>query len=372
MPRQYNTEVLIKNIGVTDIMNDQLKNFIFSLCAVPSLSGFEKRATDEILGAIDGRLELFSVDNVGNHVFVKKSKKQNGLRLLLDAHLDEIGLMVTDVCEGGFLKVAPLGGLDPAILQAADVIIYGKETLRGVIVSTPPHLRSDDKLTPADEVLIDTGLSKEKASELIPLGTPVGFAPVYGELLNGRIMGKSFDDKACAACALWAVMNTPAEELAADVYVLLSATEETNRLGGAVAATFAIKPDYAMVIDVNLARVPDTKDFDTVPMDGGPSLSVSAATHIGLTRATEKLCVEKEIPHTMVAAPMSTGTNAVSVNLSEYGVPTVDVGLPLASMHTYNEVISMTDCEALVRLVEEFIRSEEIAEQMDFGEVSFL
>ena len=352
---------------------EQLKEFIFRLCAIPSVSGFEKRATEDILAAVDGRLELVSVDNVGNHLFLKRSKKENATRVLIDAHLDEIGMMVTDVLDGGFLKVASIGGIDPAILQAADVMIYGRETLRGVIVSTPPHLKKDDGLTPADEVLIDTGLSKDTAKSLIPLGTPVGFAPVYGELLGDKLMGKSFDDKACAACAMWALFNTPAEELASDVYLLLSSVEETNRMGGGVsAAAFSVKPDYAMVIDVNLARVPDTKDYETVPMGEGPSLSVSAATHIGLTRATEKLCVQKEIPHTMIAAPMSTGTNATSVNLVEYGIPTVDVGLPLASMHTYNEVISLDDCQALVRLVREFICSEEIAEQMDFGEVSFI
>lgn len=349
----------------------ELKDFIFELCAVPSVSGFEKRSTEELKKLVGDGLELVSVDGVGNHIFVKRCGKQGVPKILIDTHFDEIGMLVTDVADGGFLRVAPLGGIDPSILQAADVVIYGKQTLQGVVCSTPPHLKKDDKLKSAEEVLIDTGLTKEKASELIPVGTPVGFAPVYGELLNERIVGKSFDDKACAACALWAIMNTPSEELAGDVYVLLSSVEETNRLGGAAAGTFSVMPDYAMVIDVNLARVPDTKDFETVEMDKGISISVSAATHMGLTRATQSLCVEKEIPHTMIAAPSSTGTNATAVNLTRDGVPTVDVGLPLASMHTYNEVISMGDCRTLVKLVKEFVCSEQIAREMYFGEVKW-
>ena len=351
---------------------EKLKNFIFSLCAVPSVSGFESRSTEALRSLIGDELEFVSVDGVGNHLFCKRSGKQNAPKILIDTHFDEIGLLVTEVLDGGFLRVCQMGGIDPSIMQASDVVIYGKQTLRGVVVSTPPHLKKDADLPKIEEMLIDTGISTEKARELIEIGTPVGFAPVYTELLNGRICGKSFDDKACAACAAFAIANTPKEALAGDVYLLLSSVEETNRLGGAAAGAFSVMPDYAMVIDVNLARVPDTKDFETVEMDKGISISVSASTNLELTRLTEKLCVDREIEHSMIAAPTSTGTNAASVNLTACGIPTVDVGLPLASMHTYTEVVSMRDCETLVKLVGEFISSEEIAEKMNFSEVSFI
>ena len=340
-----------------------LKDFIFKLCAVPSVSGFERRGTSELIRLTEGMLDTPSVDGVGNHLFVKRCGRENAPKVILDAHFDEIGLIVTEVCKDGFLRVAPMGGIDPSILQAADVIIYGKEVLRGVITSTPPHLRKSDELPAADEVTVDTGLSEEKAKELIEIGTPVGFAPVYGELLNGKLVGKSFDDKACAACILWAVANTPTEELACDVYVLLSAVEETNRLGGVCAAAYSINPDYAMVVDVNLARVPDTKEYETVVLGEGVSLSISAATDISLTRDAEALCKSKDIAHCTIAAPSSTGTNATSLNLVRMGVPVVDVGLPLASMHTYNEVIDSRDLEALTQLIKEFICSRDLADK---------
>lgn len=328
-----------------------------------SVSGFEKRAHKEVLSLVDGMFDEANSDAVGNLTLIKRCGKTDAPRVLIDAHLDEIGMLVTDVCDGGFLRVAPLGGIDVSIMQASDVIVYGKETLRAVICSTPPHLKNDDSLPEASEVLIDTGLSKEKAVELIPIGTPIGFAPVYSELLGEKIMGKSFDDKACAACAIWAVANTPADELAADVYILLSAVEETNRLGGAAVGAFNCRPDYAMVIDVNLARVPDTKDFETVEMDNGVSISMCAATHRRLTLDTIELCKSCDVPYTPVAAPSSTGTNATSVNLVGLGIPVVDVGLPLSSMHTYNEVISLGDSEALTRLVHEFVCSPLLAEK---------
>lgn len=343
---------------------EKIKEEIFSLCSVMSVSGFEKRATPYIEKAYMDSFDSISCDAVGNHLLVKKCGREGAPKVIIDAHMDEVGMIVTDITDGGFLRIAPLGGLDVSIMQAADVVIYGKETLRGVVASTPPHLKKDDKLPEPDGLLVDTGLDKKALEELVDIGTPVGFAPVYGEMLNGRLVGKSFDDKACAAIAIYAVASTPKEQLAADVYVLLSATEETNRLGGVCAAVFATEPDYAMVIDVNLARVPDTKDFETVEMDKGISISHSAATHRGLTLAAEELCREKQIAYTPVAAPSSTGTNAATVNLVGLGVPVVDVGLPLACMHTYNEVISMTDVCSLASLVREFICSRAIADKM--------
>ncbi len=346
-----------------NIDRQQLKQFIFSLCAVPSLSGFEKRAHKEVCALVEGMFDEIYSDGVGNLTLIKRCGKKDAPRVLIDAHLDEIGLLVREVCEGGFLRVLPLGGIDVSIMQASDVIIYGKQKLRGVICSTPPHLKSDDTLPEPFEVIIDTGLSEKTAKELIEIGTPVGFAPVYSELLNDKIMGKSFDNKACAACAIWAVANTPKEELCADVYVQLSAAEETNAVGGAASGAFTADPDYAMVIDVNLASVPDTKSFETVKMDQGVSISMCAATHRRLTLDTAELCKKKDLPYTLVAAPSSTGTNATSVTLVGLGIPVVDVGLPLASMHTYNEVISLTDAQTLTALIAEFICSAELAEK---------
>ena len=345
-----------------------LKTKIIELCSLMSVSGFEERATDALFSLVgEGFSETYK-DSVGNHVFVKRSEKENAPKILVDAHFDEIGMIVTEILDGGFLRFTRMGGIDVSILQAADVIIYGKEKIRGVIASTPPHLRSSDnkKLPKMEELLIDTGYSKEKLEEIVSVGTPVGFPPIYSELLDSNIAGKSFDDKACAAIALAAVSRVPREELAGDVYVVLSSYEETSRLGGISPITLSISPDYAMVIDVNLGRVKDTPTYETVEMGKGISISFSAATDKKLTRATRQLLIDKEIPHSVVAAPSSTGTNAASVNLVGTGVPVVDIGLPLKNMHTYNEVISMNDALALRRLVEEFITDASLAKL--FGE----
>lgn len=354
-------------------MNDlqtKLKKRIIELCSFMSVSGFEKRATEELQALLGKSFDEVRTDPVGNHIFMKSCEKEGAPTLLVDAHFDEIGMLVTDVCEGGFLRFCSMGGLSLSVLQAADVVIYGKEVIRGVIISTPPHLRSDkgDKLAAIDELMIDTGYSKETLEKLAPVGTPVGFLPIYSDLLCGRIAGKSFDDKACAAVCAAAIADTPKEELSANVCLMLSSMEETSRLGGISPAVNAIQPDYAMVVDVNLAKVPDTPKSETVPMGGGISISVSAATDRGLSLDVKALCERDGIAHTMIAAPSSTGTNAPTVNLSGDGIPVVDIGLPLANMHTYNEVIDLSDCEALYRLVGAFIRDGGLAEKFKRGE----
>jgi len=347
----------------------ELKREIIALCSLFSVSGFESRASDRIRELYSDFDEVIT-DRIGSCVLFKGCGREGAPKILIDAHLDEVGMIVSDVLEGGFLRIVNVGGIDPAIMQASDVVVYAKDEIRGVVVSIPPHLRSGDdkKLTPVNELMVDIGrgYTIDELRELIPIGTPVGFAPCYSELENGYIAGKSFDDKACAAIVARAVLDTPAAELAGDVYVSLSAREETARDGGVASVCFNIQPDYAMVIDVNLGEAPDAPERETVPMRKGISISYSAATDRELTRQTVRMCEDGDIPFVKCAAPTSTGTNATTVNLVRQGIAVVDVGLPLRNMHTYNEVICLDDCEALLRAVSAFVRDRKIAER--FGE----
>ena len=343
----------------------ELKELMLSLCSLMSVSGHEYRSHAKVRELVGEHFDEIKEDAVGNILLIRRCGRENAAKIMIDAHFDEIGMIVTEIHKGGFLSVTSIGGLDEAILQASDVIIYGKEELRGVIASTPPHLqKSEDekKLTEISKLLIDTGYEKEELEELIRVGTPVGFAPRYEELLGENICGKSFDDKACAAAAIYALANTPKEELAADVYLLLSCHEETVRIGGVAASAFSVDPDYAMVIDVNLAVVPDTPRHETVDYGAGVSISISAITDRKLTKMTEALCREKEIKFTRIAAPSSTGTNTPVMNLTGRGIPTVDIGLPLKNMHTSGETLNMSDMRELASLVRAFACSDEIKE----------
>ena len=351
-----------------------LKSDIIKLCSVPSLSGFEYRASERVKEIYGKYFDEIKTDLVGHQLLVRKCGRERAPKVLVDAHFDEVGMIVSDVLEGGFLRMVRVGGIDPAIMQAADVVVCGNETLRGVVISTPPHLRAgkDGKLPAVEELLVDVGLgyTLDELRELVPIGSPIVYAAAYSELGEKYIAGKSFDDKACGAIAARAIIDTPREELAADVYLCFSAREETSMHGGALSATFKVDPDYALVIDVNLGNAPDIPSNETVKIGGGVSVSYSAATHRDFTRMTVELYKQKELPVIPTAAPSSTGTNAPTVNLVRAGVPTVDIGLPLRNMHTYNEVIHLDDCNVLCGAVREFIWSAEIAER--FGKEAIL
>ena len=347
-----------------------LKQLVISLSSLMSVTGYETRDRERLVELIGGYFDENYADEVGNQVFVKRCGKQGAPKIMVDAHMDEIGMYVTDILEGGFLRVINVGGLDTRILQAGKVVIYGKKTFVGVVASTPPHLQKagdNKKLPEVTDLLIDTGYTKQELEEMIRIGTPVGFEPKYTELLGGNISGKGFDDKACAACAVDGIAR--AESLAGDVYLVLSAHEETDRLGGAGAAAYAIDPDYAMVIDVNLGKTPDTAKNETVAMGGGASLTYSAITNKKLTRMVAALADEAQVKYQYSVSPSHTGTNTPNVALARAGIPTVDVGLPLASMHTYNEVIRMDDCGSVSDIVKLFVSSKEIAEVFANGKI---
>ena len=342
----------------------ELKKLIIDFASLMSISGHESYDAEKLISLIGNEFDETFADPVGNRFFVKKCGKENAPKILIDAHMDEIGMMVTDIKDGGFLTVTGVGGVDTRILQAGDVVIYGKEKIFGVVGSTPPHLQKPEdskKLRAIGELLIDTGYSKEKLSELVRIGTPVGFAPKYAEFANGQLAGKGFDDKACAACAAEGIARADRNELAGDVYLMLSSREETGLVGGAATGSFGIYPDYALVIDVNLGRTPDTPANETVKMGDGVSLTFCPVTDRALTKMTAALADSNGIKWQASVSGSGTGTNTPDINLTKAGIPCVDVGLPLKSMHTCVEVLDLADAEAAAELIKLFVCSNEIA-----------
>ena len=343
---------------------EHFKRIIPALASLCSVSGSEYRNAENIKGMFGECFDSIESDTVGNLTFFKSCGRENAPKIMIDTHYDEIGFMVTDVLDGGFLRITNIGGIDRAIMQAACVTVYGKEILNGIIISTPPHLREGgNKLPKIEDLLVDVGLgySKEELCELCPIGTPITFEKKHTELLEDKIAGPSLDNKACAAIALDAACDVSREMLSGDLYITLSCYEETARRGGAYVCANRINPDYALVIDVNLADAPSVPSRDSVKMGGGISISYSSSTDRALTRASARLCEENKISYIKKAEPSSTGTNAIALGMASFGVSVVDVGLPLRNMHTYNEVISLDDCFDLYSFVRAFISSESLA-----------
>ncbi|MBQ9801602.1 MAG: hypothetical protein IJW51_00840 [Clostridia bacterium] len=345
----------------------ELKDLIPAVAGLMSITGHEGYDAARLAALFDGFEESYT-DAVGNRVFVRRCGRENAPKILIDTHFDEIGLLVTDIKEGGFLSVTSVGGLDRRTLSSARVRVYGKEVIDGVITSTPPHLSSGERTLPAvEDLLIDTGYDTEVLRQLVRIGTPVGFAPEYRTLAGGRLSGKGFDNKACAAIAAHALMGLPAEALAGDVYLLLAVHEETDPVGGTAVGGFAIAPDYAMVIDVGLGFMRGADKRECITMGGGPAIARSAIVDRRLTAMTEALATRENIPWQTVVEAKSTGTDTECLHLVGGGISVVDVGLPLTAMHTYTEVLDLADAEALSRLVAAFVTDRELAEVFSYA-----
>ncbi len=328
-----------------------------------SVSGHEERGREELVAIFSEPFDEYIPHSSGTHIFIKRSGKENAPKLMIDAHFDEIGMIVTDILEGGFLSVANIGGLDRRILPAAEVMIYGKETLYGVIVSTPPHLQSpgDSKKTPKiDEIRIDTGYSKEKLEELVEIGTPVGFYEKPASLGERRIASRSLDNKACCAAAYLAAASITAGEMEADLYVTLSAREEATMADGASSSAYAICPDFAIVTDVTFATAPGVRAEESGKHGSGPVISLSAVTDRPFTDSVIGLCRENEISYGITVDATDTGTNATMLSLVGDGIPVAVVSVPIGSMHTYNETVEISDIENTARLFTKVLSNKEI------------
>jgi putative aminopeptidase FrvX len=336
-----------------------LKQLLFDITDSMSIAGFEYHTADKLRGALMKYFDESHHTPNGNIMFIKRSEKPNAPRLLIDAHYDEIGMMVTEIKENGFIRVTNIGGIDTRILLAGEVIIYGSEPVYGVVCVMPPHLQKpgeSNTLPQIGDLLIDTGLSSEDLVQKgVETGTPVGFKPGNLELLNNCVAGKGYDNKSSVAAAAEIMRLIDGADVGWDICLLCSCKEEVSALGAKI-GSYDIDPDAAIVLDVNLAYVPDTARHKTVKVGGGPSVSISAVTDRGLTRAVISFANDKNLRHQTIVEAVDTGSDANHIPLTRGGIPTVLIGIPLKNMHTYSEVISLDDVSDTAKLVAGFIK----------------
>lgn len=271
--------------------------------------------------------------------------------LLLDAHIDEIGFIVTYITDEGFLKVSNCGGIDRRLLLAQQVTILGKKNITGIVTSTPPHLEDDDKKVPKlDDIYIDTGLSKEECEKIVSLGDRVIIENVPMSLKGDRITGKSLDDRSGVAVILLALEMVKDKELPVNVAVLFSAQEETGERGAKIAA-FNIDPDYAVAIDVSFALTADDSEYKCGKMGKGAMIGIAPSLSGEFSHRLIDIAKSEKIPYQLEVMNGETGTNADCIGVTRKGVKTVTLSVPLKYMHTPVEVVSISDIENTAKLL---------------------
>ncbi|MGI5936855.1 MAG: M42 family metallopeptidase [Oscillospiraceae bacterium] len=332
-----------------------LTEMIKALCSLAAPSGFEDQARKLVRELLEPYVDEMREDPMGNLIAVKKCGKPDAKRLMLDAHMDEVGLIVTGI-EKGFLRFATLGGIDPRMLPAREVRSLTEEPVVGVIDTMPPHALAPeemDKAIETDNLFIDVGMSQEQAAARIPLGTAAVFAGGCETLGSSMLCGKALDDRACVAIIIKTMENLKDRDLNLDLYCLISTQEEVGTRG-AITGTYSIRPDYAIAVDVTHAHTPDAKKEKTLPMGKGAAIGVGPNMNRFVTELLIETAKDKSIPYQVEVLPSSSGTDGWVIQISRSGVPTGLVSLPVKYMHSPVEMMNVDDAEAIVRLLTEF------------------
>jgi len=353
----------------------QSKELLEKFSSVISLSGYEYMAEKDLRKIIEddfeGVFDEVYFDKFGGCHMIKKADASitSPKKILLDAHLDQIGLVVTNILDGGFLNVKSLGGFDMNVLIASEFYVYtynaenpfifsSDQKIRAIAVSVPPHLqRNGDNLPRMEEFMLDTGYSKEELEKIVKVGSPVSFKPEFMALENELVASTAYDDRVCGAVFMLA-MKSLEKTPDVDVHVVMSVGEETSGLGGKTAA-FAANPDFAVVFDVGFSRDPGVDAAGSFEIGKGTGVSYSASTNIPLTKKIVKLAKESDpqIPVQVIAEPGGTGTNAAVIQITGEGVPCVVMSLPLKNMHAQNEICSLKDIESSANFIKKIVES---------------
>ena len=334
--------------------NNKWFDILRDLCRADGVSGNESNIAHTVARFAEkyGRSEIDINGNVLCSVGEQRSDRKT---LLLNAHIDEIGMIVNYITDDGFLRVSKCGGIDERVLPAAQVTILGKEKLYGVVTSVPPHLQSEKGRTAKlDELYIDTGLSGERCKELISLGDRV-LIENDTVVMNDLVTSKALDDRACVLAILKAVENIDTDKSAYNIKLLFSVNEEVGSRG-AVTGSFDSDADLAIILDVTFGRVHGESSEEYCTIGGGAAIGVSPVLSHKLSEALMETAVLEDLTYQLEVMEGRTGTDADAVSISKSGISSCTLSIPIKYMHTPVEAVKMSDIDDTAALVSAFCK----------------
>ncbi|NLJ58796.1 MAG: M42 family metallopeptidase [Tissierellia bacterium] len=331
-----------------------LKEFLFDICSEQFVAGFEHLNGHILTKYFEPYTDSLEKDNLGSYIF--KAKGTNERKIMLAAHIDEIGLMVTKILEGGFLSFTSVGGINPASLVAQEVTIFGKENIFGVIGIKPPHVTSEEerkKPLKLKDLYIDTGYTKEEVEKIVKVGTIATVKREAIALQGSRISAKALDDRAGVAVMLETAKELKKISHKSNIYYTATVQEETGQRG-AYASGYKINPDIAIVLEVGFGKTPDMPSHSP-GLGKGPIVSYGGRFNPKLTKKFVEICKKYNYPMQYEVVPARTGTDAEALQINREGVPCILLSIPLRYMHTSVETVDLADIEITGKAIARFI-----------------
>ncbi len=325
------------------------------LTETPGTSGREEQVREVVLSEMKPLVDEISVDALGNVIGVKRGSGTT--KVMLAAHMDEIGFLVKHVASNGYLRVQPVGGHDPSVLVAQRVLVHTEHhgALRGVLTAArkPIHLQRDKaEGAPAlTDLFVDLGIKGEQVNEMVEVGDFVTMDRTL-EVVGDCVISKALDDRSGVFVMLEALRRL--KNPVATVYAVATVQEEVG-LRGAQAAAYTVDADVAIALDTTLAvEMPGSGEHEAVTKLGaGVAIKIMDSGHIAhpkLVRHLREIARREGIPYQMEVLPAGS-TDAAAMQKARGGTTSATLSLPSRYVHTVNEMVALSDIEADINLL---------------------
>jgi endoglucanase len=345
---------------------EEIKTLQKELSEIIGVSGYEKPVSDFIRTKIDGLVDKVWINPLGSLLAIKNGKESEN-RVMLDAHTDEIGFMISHIENNGFLRFVTIGGWDSRILlgQSVKIAVEAEKEFHGIIGSKPPHLTTEkERKTPVEinNMYIDAGFSSKEDAESygIDIGTVGTLYHPFVEFPNNMIRGKAFDDRT-GVNILIQIIKEYAETSPRDTLLFSFSTQEEIGGRGAMTAAFSLEPTMAIAIENTTAGdVPGISNAECPAYIGkGPAITVADRSMLASPLVNIRLienAKHENIPY-QIKKPIFGGTNAGVIHKSRGGIPSSVVSVPCRYIHSPTSLLSMNDIFHTIKLISAFIRN---------------
>ncbi len=320
------------------------------LCEAPGLPGAEEPVKEIIISNLREFTDEIIKDPLGN---VIAHIPGDGPRLVLDAHMDEVGFMVNHIDQRGFIRVIPLGGIDPRVFYGQRVVVWGKKPLVGMVAALPPHITKKDNNKDAPEVedcIIDLGLSGDKVSSSVKVGDVVSYFSPFIET-EDAVISKAIDDRVGLFVILEALKRKPT--INCDLYVSATVQEEVG-LRGANVIVPVYEPDFVIALEGTVSNdLPGVPEHKTLAKAGrGPEIRLTdkyLVAHRALSLFLTQLAEKHEIPY-QITVKKAGSTNATAMQVTGKGSRATVVSVPVRYLHSPSCLAYKSDIDATIKL----------------------
>ncbi len=337
-------------------MTDDLKSALQSLLKAPGLSGFEapvRSWLEDRWGPLADEIEVSRLGSL--HARKRGAGEEPRPTVLLAAHMDTIGLMVSDVLDG-WLRVTEVGGVDLRVLPGLRVIVHGREDRPGLVVQPPTDLRppaGSNRTVPLPHLLVDLGLPAREVARLVRPGDPVSFGQEPVSLSDDLLAAPYLDNRASVAALTLCFEELQRRKHPWDV-IFAATTQEEETFAGARTSAFQIQPSLAVAVDVTFGASPGSPDHKTFALGKGLTNVMGPNLHPAVFAALRDAASRVEVPLVTEVTPRHSGTDAYALQTAREGIPTGLISIPLRYMHTPVELVSLGDIRRAGRLLAEF------------------